>query len=304
MLDSVNEIVRDLIQSRVPKLNQPGQVGFEPPDDQWKTQVSQLPRLNIYMYEIREDLKYRASDRSRTIKNGWVNESRPPERIDCHYLITAWSSIKPGPGSGLEPTLEEHSLLYSVLAILMENRPLIPAVVYSVPVPSGNDLSTVPIEIRNDTLPLEAALSDQIRDLGDFWGSMKVAWRPTVGLTLTVPVLPGIPDTLTPPVTTLTANWLEEQETMPQESLLSIGGRVLTGAGDTGVPDAWVQISGISANVAAVNQHIRSHPDGIFRFDRLRAGQYHLRCVAAGLGDIGRDTDVPSASGEYDLRFP
>jgi hypothetical protein len=117
-------------------------------------------------------------------------------------------------------------------------------------------------------------------------------------------VLPGIPDTLTPPVTTLTTEWLEEQDTMPQESLISIGGRVLTGAGDTGVVNAWVQISGVSANVVAVSQHVLSQADGIFSFDRLRAGQYHLRCVAAGLGDIGRDTDIPSPSGEYDLRFP
>jgi hypothetical protein len=303
MLDLINEMIRDLIQSRVPKLAGIGQVGFEPPDEQWKASSSGSPRLNIYLYEVREDLKYRASDRTRTIKNGWVNESRPPERIDCHYLITAWSSMKFAPGA-TEPTLEEHSLLYSVLAVFMENRPLVPAVVYSVAVPSGNNLSSIPIEVRNDSLPMETALSDQIRDLGDFWGSMKVAWRPTVGLTLTVPVLPGIPDTLTPPVTTLTTEWLEEQDTMPQESLISIGGRVLTGAGDTGVVNAWVQISGVSANVVAVSQHVLSQADGIFSFDRLRAGQYHLRCVAAGLGDIGRDTDIPSPSGEYDLRFP
>jgi hypothetical protein len=47
-----------------------------------------------------------------------------------------------------------------------------------------------------------------------------------------------------------------------------------------------------------------SRPDGTFIFERLRAGHYHLRAIAPGFGDIGRDIDIPAPSGEYDMRFP
>lgn len=305
MLDPVNEIIRDLIQSRVLALAGPTQVGFEPPDDNWRAaaQGAVEDRLNIYLYEVREDLKYRTNERTRTFEDGWLNESRAPERIDCHYLITAWSAMTFSPPAA-EPTRDEHRLLYSVLGVLMANRPLAPQRVYSVNVPSGRHLSDVPIEIRQDSLPLEAALADQIRDLGDFWGTMKVVWRPSIGLTVTIPVLPGSPDTQSAPVTTLSAEWLQEQDAMISESWISIAGRVLTGAGDTGVANAWVQLRGVSGNVVAVNRRVYSSSGGSFVFERLKAGQYHLRCVAVGLGDIGRDTVIPSPSGEYDLRFP
>jgi hypothetical protein len=307
MLDPVNEIIRDLIQSRVPALAGPTQVGFEPPDDQWKATAhsSGEDRLNIYLYEIREDLKYRSNERTRSFQDGWLNESRTPERIDCHYLITAWSPMTFSAGS-VEPTRDEHRLLYAVLAVLMRNRPLTPADVYApgVVIPSGQTLASVPAEIRDDSLPLEAALADQIRDLGDFWGSMKVVWRPTIGLTVTIPVVPGEPDTQTAPVTTLGVNWLQQNAPASLETWFSIGGRALTGAGDTPVPNTWVVIHGLSPEVVQVNRRVLSRADGSFIFGRLRAGQYHLRAVAAGFGDIGRDIDIPSPSGEYDMRFP
>jgi hypothetical protein len=197
-------------------------------------------------------------------------------------------------------------LLYAVLTVLMRNRPLVPGDVYGpmITIPSGQTLANVPVEIRNDSLPLEAALSDQIRDLGDFWGTMKMVWKPTIGLTVTIPVIPGVPDTTTAPVTTLGAEWLQQTNTATLEGWFTIGGRALTGTGDTTVPHAWILIRGVSADVVQVNRRVLSRADGSFIFERLRAGQYHLRAVAAGFGDIGRDIDIPSPTGEYDMRFP
>ena len=306
MLDPVNQILRDLIQSRVAPLAGPTQVAFEPPDEQWRTSVQGAgeDRLNIYLYEIREDLKYRSNERTTTVKDGWLAESRAPERLDCHYLVSAWSPMVFSPPAA-EPTRDEHRLLYAVLTVLMANRPLEPAAVYKPPIviPSGRSLNSVPPELRDDSLPLEAALADQIRDLGDFWGTMKTVWRPTIGVTVTIPVLPGYADIIGPPVTTLAAESLAEQAPLSSETWFTIGGRVLQGAGDTPVGAAWVGLTGLSAGVDMVNRRVLSRADGTFLFERIRAGQYHLRAVAAGLGDIGRDVSVPSLTGEYDLRF-
>ena len=142
----VSEIVRDLIQLRIPALSGPTQVGFEPPDEQWKAamQSGSEERLNIYLYELRQDLKYRSNERTVSFQNGWLNESRAPERLDCRYLITAWSNVVFAPGA-TEPTLNENLLLYSVVSVLMQNRPLVPVQVYQgLTAPSTNTLLSVP----------------------------------------------------------------------------------------------------------------------------------------------------------------
>lgn len=307
MIDPVNEILRDLIQSRVPALAGPSQVGFEPPDDKWKSAVDGAgeDRLDIYLYEIREDLKYRTNDTKVTFKNQWLNQSHSPERLDCHYLVTAWSPMVHLPPAA-EPTRDEHRILYSVAAVLMANRPLVPADVYApgIVIPSGRTLSDVPQEIQQTSLPLETTLDDQIRNLGDFWGTMKVDWKPTVGLTVTIPVLPGIPDSEVAPVLTLGATWLQQQTPTTGEQWFTIGGRVLAGGDETPVAGAWVHINGISAGLDQVNRRVLAGSGGTFTFQGLRTGNYHLRTVAVGLGDIGRDVMIPSSTGEYDLRFP
>jgi hypothetical protein len=307
VLNAVNLIVRDLIQSRVPLVSGPTQVGFEPPDEHWRTAVmgGGEDRLNIYLYEIREDLKYRNNERTSTFQEGWIHQNRTPERLDCHYLITAWSPMVYSPPVS-EPTLDEHNLLYEVITVLFRHRALIPAEVYrpGITIPSGRSLVSVPADIRDDSLPLDAALADQIRDLGDYWSTMRVIWRPTIGLTITIPVIPGAPPIISPPVTTIAAEYLQQQEPGSMETMLTIGGRVLQGASETPVANAWVQIQGTSAEVNQVYRRMLSRADGSFIFGGLWAGQYQLTAIAQGLGNLGRSIEAPSPTGEYDLRFP
>src|SRR5262245_18729122 len=131
MIDPVNHILRDLIQSRLPALAGLTQVGFEPPNDEWRQSLVAAgeERVNLYLYEVRENLKLRTPERTRVPENGWYRETQAPARIDCHYLVTAWSPVTFQPPT-VEPTTDEHVLLYAVLDVLMHNRPLLPAAVY------------------------------------------------------------------------------------------------------------------------------------------------------------------------------
>jgi hypothetical protein len=87
------------------------------------------------------------------------------------------------------------------------------------------------------------------------------------------------------------------------EVLLQIGGHVLQTVvgGDEPVPRARVQIESLAGVPVRRGE---SDGRGRFTFERLRAGQYRLRAAAEGLGGLARVVDVPSESGEYDLRFP
>ena len=94
MIAPADQILRDVIQSRVPALaGSLAQVGFEPPNDDWKQAVVAAgeERLNVYLHDVRENRKLRTNATRRTVQGGWTHEEPAPARLDCRYLVTAWS---------------------------------------------------------------------------------------------------------------------------------------------------------------------------------------------------------------------
>jgi hypothetical protein len=305
MIDPANDLLRDLIQSRIPALGGITQVDFEPPNDEWRQSVvaSGEERVNLYLYDVRENLKLFTNERVREPRDGYVIETKAPPRLDCHYLVTAWSPVTFAPPM-VEPTRDEHARLYEVLALLMQNRPLYPADVYAAGPVNGHTLDSVPPELQPE-LPIDVSLPDAMKNLGDFWTTMKVAWRPAVQLTVTVPIVPGDPGREFPEVTTVTTDY-RQTGAGAGDPVLAVGGRVLAG---TPTPEvvkgAWVQIQGIEpSSTLPINRRMVSDAAGRFRFSRLLPGKYRIRAVAVGHDDIKLEVTLPSESGEYDMRFP
>jgi Pvc16 N-terminal domain len=306
MIDNLDILLRDLIQSRVPALAGSTQVGFEAPDEEWRLSVlgASEDRVNLYLYDLRENMKLRSNARTREAQDGWYIERPAPPRLDCHYLVTAWSWATFSPPA-VEPSPLEHALLYDVLEVLMRHRPLSALEVFKFGeiIPSGNMLQSVPLPLQAE-LPLEVVQVEGPRNLGDFWNTMKLAWKPALHLTVTIPVVLLQPDFESPAVTTMIGDYRQAQDVATAEVLLTIGGRVLAGAEADAVRGAWVQIVGLQpADLQIVNRRLITGPDGRFQFSRLRQGRYRIRAVAAGIGDLLRDVDVPSETGEYDVRF-
>jgi hypothetical protein len=300
-------VLRDLVQSRVPALAGLTQIGFEPPTEDWRLSVSGAmeQRVNLYLYDLRENTRLRSNARTRDMRQGWYVERPAPPRLDCHFLVTAWSPVTFSPPT-VEPAMDEHALLYDVLEVLMRHRPLSARQVYrlGVAIPSGQTLASVPEPLRAD-LPLDVVQVDAIRNLGDFWNTMKLAWKPALQLTVTIPVVLLEPDIESPAVTTMRGDYRQVSGAATAEALLTVGGRVLAGAEAQAVRGAWVQIVGLNpTDVQVVNRRLITGTDGRFVFSRLRQGRYRIRAIAAGIGDLPREVDVPSETGEYDVRFP
>jgi hypothetical protein len=308
MIDPANEIVRDLIQSRLPALAGPSQVGFEPPNDDWRMAVvaASEQRVNLYLYDVRENLTLRTNERLREHVDGWLKERWTSPRLDCQYLVTAWSPASFSPPI-VEPTRDEHLLLYEVLEVLMRHRPLGVDEVYrpGVTIPSGRTIASVPAPLREHPLPVDVAMPNGPSEIGEFWMTMKVVWKTALRLTVTVPVILLEDDFEAPAVTTIRADYRQGALAATAEALLTIGGRVTRGATAEPVRGAWVQILGLDPpEIQFVNRRLVTGADGRFVFSALRPGRYRLRAVASGLGDQPRDVDVPSETGEYDVRFP
>ncbi len=312
MIPGADEILRDLIQSRVPALaGSLSQVGFEPPTDDWKQAVVAAgeERLNLYLHDVRENRKLRTNQTLRTVQGGWTHEEPAPARLDCRYLITAWSPATAMPPM-VEPTREdEHQLLAGVAEVLLRYRELDVAEVYEPgwTFPSNNTAASFPL-LAGHSMPLEVAVPDGGPNLAEFWSTMKTPARPALHVTVTVPVLLLRSERDFPMVTTAVTDLLPLGAADQFERLHTLGGQVsqtLQGGALEAVPRAWVQILGISPPaLQVVRRRVIAGGDGRFIFQRLRAGRYELRAVAPGIGNLPREVDLPSETGEYDLVFP
>ena len=67
MIDALDQIMADLIQSRIPEVAGLTQVGFDAPNADWRTAVitASEERINVYLYDLRENLKLRSNERIR-----------------------------------------------------------------------------------------------------------------------------------------------------------------------------------------------------------------------------------------------
>jgi hypothetical protein len=300
MIRDLDEMLRRLLRE-VPELTSDVQIGFRPPDEDWRTEVFNLQQVavNVYMVDVRENRKLRSNAQVRVgEQNGQVIYDQAPVRVDCHYLITAWSPAQPG--LAVEPTLDEHHLLYQVMAVLVNNEPLNPVRVYGEGDPI---LASLPELFKRDLpsqiLPVEGFLKQP-----EFWGTMgqNGRWRPAIYLIVTLPLALLIPPA-GPPVTTPSAVIHRTDRPGAPDELYFIGGRVIdaTLSPEQPLAGAWVAISLPDGRRLAT---LRTDLLGRFIFKDLATGSYRLEWRAEGRPvPAPREIIVPSPSGEYDLKF-
>jgi hypothetical protein len=303
MLNALDAVLHQLFASRLTLLRAgtpptvlDDQIGFRPPDADWRTDVDGLsPRraLNVYLVELRENRKLRSNERVRTIVNGEVTDEPAPVRVDCRYVITAWSPADESAGR----TQDEHELLGEVLAVLTTAEPLVPRRVFA----PGPLPATFPPYLAEAELPLAVAPTDGFPQLPEFWNTMAGPlhpWKPAVVAVVTVPVR-QVARMSGPPVTTAAA---AVGTNGSADTLVAIGGRLVdgTGAEPRAVAGAHVRIETLAGDGVATSE---SDDLGRFRLGCFTPGDYRLRAAVAGFAPAARDVTVPSASGEYDLEL-
>jgi hypothetical protein len=300
MLKHVDNLLRQLFISGVPSITSEDQVRFQPPDQEWRTVVSNLGArnaLNVYLVEIRENRKLRSNERLREIDNGIVHERPAPLRMDCYYLITAWSPARVT--TAVEPALDEHQLLYDVTAALMRRRSFVPREVYfpaSLP-------SDFPPLIADAQLPISLLPVEGFPKYAEFWGTMGNVhpWKPAVYLVVTIPV-ELTREVMGPLVTSSITEYRRSGLPQTAEAWMQIGGTVINRIDSSKVPvGTWVGIETRPTN--KLLQTTITDESGRFTFAKLSPGPYRLRVTDLELGEKEREIDVPSPTGEYDVEF-
>jgi hypothetical protein len=180
MINFLNETLRQIFMGTVTEIESAAQVSFEFPDEDFRSQVKTNGKtmLNVCLVELKEN-------RTASQETIWpaADPNTSQRRIDCHYLISAWSPAT----KSVEPTLDEHALLYKALAALMSAEPLSPGKVFGATRPPSN----FPRSFLNSSLPTMVLPVEPYGKTGEFWNATRsVHWKPTIHLVVTLPVLP------------------------------------------------------------------------------------------------------------------
>src|SRR3954471_13168275 len=112
MLHPLDETLEAFLRDVVPLPARDVDVAFDAPDGEWSAALSSRPTVDLYLWDIRPNLAERDYGEMIVEETDGRRFRRDPlPRIDCRYLVTAWTS----------EVRDEHSLLGDVLAALLLN---------------------------------------------------------------------------------------------------------------------------------------------------------------------------------------
>src|SRR6266542_2582586 len=92
MLHLLDESLEAFLRATVPLGKREVDVSFAAPDRDWAARVSR-PTVNLYLWDVRRNLDERDGGQE-TVRDGNGRPMRRPPlpRVDCRYLVTAWTS--------------------------------------------------------------------------------------------------------------------------------------------------------------------------------------------------------------------
>jgi hypothetical protein len=310
MIDLLDNLLFRLLRWQVAELSADGQVRFQPPDEDWRAMVPNITdasgnpanSINAYLIDLRENRRLRTNERERTRVGPDMFDTPPPRRVDCHYLISAWSPVQPSPA--IDPTPDEHALLAETARVIGQFDALDPSEICAAARPPGLIPIPVPPPLAGEMLPLTLLPVEGFPKYAEFWGTMGDGnrWKPCVYVVVTVP-LKESPVRVGPIVTTTITDTRQWDAPGSVETRYHIGGQVL----DASVPPqpvalAWVELLNATATLRV--KLTRADTAGRFVFADVAVGSYQLRASSQPQGTTNlRAITVPEPSGNYDLSF-
>ncbi len=169
MFQELDNTLRELLKQKVPIDETQIDIKFELPNQDWKSQLQKLT-INLFLYDIRENLELRSNEKFLTRNGATGTETIAPVRMDLSYMITVWSN----------KIDDEHTLLGNILETLLR-------------------YPTLPTEVlqgkMNQPLPLRAWVTqpEKTPNSWDFWSSLDGRLKAGLSYVVTVPVQPFTP---------------------------------------------------------------------------------------------------------------
>jgi hypothetical protein len=174
MFDDLDKTLETLLRHELPTvLLEHVSISFIAPDGEFPPAAVTLPSINLFLYDIRENMELRNGEwYVERRSDGTTVKQRPPVRVDCSYLITAWPSE-----AVLNPAVDEHQLLGEVLKVLVRH-PVLPGVLLQ-----GS------LAKQDPALPAITIHQSHLQSWGDLWQA--IGGKPKAALNYTVTI--GVP---------------------------------------------------------------------------------------------------------------
>jgi hypothetical protein len=250
------------------------QIVFDRPTEQFNPSQT---TIDLFLYDMRENMELRSNEPVIERNNGTAIIHRPPLRVACSYLITAW------PVGGTDLPLQEHRLLSQTLQVI-SRYPMIPAVHMQ-----GKLVGQEP------PLPMMTTQAEGLKNPAEFWTAIGNKLRPSLNITVTISMQPFAAETAK--VVTAAKIRIGERTAPDQQALSTatlvdafrIGGHV-TDAADAPVAKAKVSI--IETGLSAMTDQ-----DGLYSLSLSRTGSFTLR-VESGATVVNMSIIVPAPAGK------
>jgi len=199
VINALDETIKALLRRDLPSaLAEQVQISFATPDDQFPPQSVTLPAIDLFLYDVRENLELRSNEVYIERRgDGTATRTRAPIRVDFSYLVTAWPSA-----SVPDPAEDEHRLLGEAMRVLLRYR-TIPAEVLQGEL-TGQELP----------LPVSSLQPGRLQSLGEFWQALGGKPKAALNYQVTLSVEVAKPETV-PLVTDKAIKIRLERETAP-----------------------------------------------------------------------------------------
>ncbi|MPZ49081.1 MAG: DUF4255 domain-containing protein [Dehalococcoidia bacterium] len=169
MLNELDESLKTLLVQDLPRVIERIEadgfdISFDVPNRDFRARLTR-PTLCLYLYNIQENRDLRGRVWSVSRQDSAVTTRRPAVRLDCSYMVTAWSN----------EVEDEHRLLTGATRVLFRN-PVLPAEVLQGSLADGYEIST------------EVAQPESFKDVVDIWSVLDNDLHPSVRVTVTLPL--------------------------------------------------------------------------------------------------------------------
>lgn len=244
MIRDLSETLRAILtQAGLPPELAAAQIAFDRPSDSFNPPQT---TISLYLHEIREDVSRRDNEQLVTRNRDRVVIARPPRRVACSYLVTAWVV------GGAEPALQEHRLLSQTLAVLAR-YPAIP-----------RELAQGALKQQEPLVPLAASEGDATKNTSELWSALGGRLRASLSVSATIS-LPIFPHEEAPVVENvavgLRRRWI-------------LGGQVKDAAG---LPVAGATVAMVDLAISTL-----TNSDGRFLLEGLPTGRSKLEVQGVG----------------------
>lgn len=253
------------------------QIAFDRPAEGFAPAQS---TIDLFLYELRENTELRSNEPQLTRRDHDVEIRRPPLRVACSYLVTAW------PVGGAELALQEHRLLSQALQVLAAHPTIPPAFL------RGSLAGQEP------PLPMMTARADGVKEPYEFWSAIGNRMRPALTVTATVAL---------DVATAFTARQVAGASiriglrTATGEALVPDAATTLVWFGGRVTTTAGVPVADAVVDLVELGREARTDAEGRYRIGAVASGSYTLR-VQKGPALKTAAVVVPPAPGQgYDV---